>query len=122
MQRRQGKSRSSREGITPYSMIQSLRSPRSSSSFTTSDKTSVRAQNVPILQVVCSFSDAKAAEDQIKNIVGRSRARNFIQRTQPVIKIQQHHFMRNILSHGSPCGLQRRDRVLSSLLLTSARD
>src|SRR5437773_6945016 len=29
MQRRQGKSRSSREGITPYSMIQSLRTPRS---------------------------------------------------------------------------------------------
>src|SRR5207237_9265819 len=100
MQRRQGKSRSSREGITPYSMIQSLRSPRSSSSFTTSDKTSLRAQNVPILQVVCSFSDAKAAEDQIKNIVGRSRARNFIQLPPPVLTIQQHHFMCNILSPG----------------------
>src|SRR5438445_194775 len=87
MQRRQGKSRSSREGITPYSMIQSLRSPRSSSSFTTSDKTSLRAQNVPILQVVCSFSDAKAAEDQIENVIGRSRARNLIQRPQPVAKV-----------------------------------
>src|SRR5207244_12762172 len=97
MQCRQARSRSTREGITPYSMIQSLRSPRSSSSFTTSDKTSLRAQNVPILQVVCSFSDAKAAEDQIKNIVGRSRARTFIHRPHPVINIYQHHFLWNIL-------------------------
>src|SRR5437867_12519608 len=105
MQRRQGKSRSSREGITPYSIIQSLRSTRSSSSFTTSDKTSLRAQNVPILQVVCSFSDAKAFEDQIKNIVGRIRARTFIQRPQPVMKIQQLHSIWNVLSSGSRCGM-----------------
>src|SRR5438445_181593 len=113
MQRNTGKSRSSFAGITPCNMTHSLRSPRSSSSLTTSDMyspargecsecTKLRDnspdQRLRSTVVVCDLaerrlwkllSNAECAEDQVQDVVGGCGTRDLVERTKRIIEIQQ---------------------------------
>src|SRR6266849_2198875 len=126
MLRRHGKSRSSREGITPCSMIHSLRSPRSSSSLTTSDTWCLRPEdssckNVPtsegIFHEVGLFPDAKAAEDQVENVVSGGGAGDLVERAQRVVEVEQEHLMRHLLVNCGLGGFERGNRIADQPLV-----
>src|SRR6266576_2314503 len=90
-------------------MIQSLRSPRSSSSFTTSDKgpsgpNCCPVKNVPIQKL---FSNTEGAEDQIQDVICSSRPRDFIKLAQGVVQVEQDHFVGNFVANGCLGGIER---------------
>src|ERR1700693_5703520 len=95
-------------------MIQSLRSPRSSSSFTTSDKPSsgltfCPAENVSIPAL---FSNTEGAEDQVEDVICGSRAGDFIQLAQGGVQVKQDHLVGNLIANCYLGGIERHRRFL----------
>src|SRR5438128_683557 len=93
-------------------MIQSLRSPRSSSSFTTSDKgpsgPNFRpAKNVPIPAL---FSNTEGAEDLVKDVICGGRTGNFVELAQGVVQVEEDHLVGSFVANCCLGSLESRGR------------
>jgi hypothetical protein len=61
--------------------------------------------------------DAKPAEYQVQDVVGRGRAGDFVQRFQGVVEIEQDHLMRDAVVRSGAGGVQGTNRILNKSLM-----
>src|SRR5258705_4710823 len=103
-------------------MIQSLRSPRSPSSFTTSDKGSSGPNFCPVKNVSISalFSNTEGAENQIEDVICSSRARNLIKLAHRVVQVEQDHCVGYFVANGCLAGIERSDCFPDQCLMPQA--
>src|SRR2546425_9311930 len=107
-------------------MIHSLRSPRSSSSLTTSDKQRLRPDGFPprMYQPLTQFSnryllpDTKATEDQIEDVVGSRCPGDLVERAQGVVEVEQEHFVRHATVNRGFGGIECGNRIAGQALVT----
>src|SRR5580765_5112894 len=63
------------------------------------------------------LSDTKRPENQVQDVIRRSNSRDFVQCTQGVVEVEQHHLVRHVRSHSILGRVKRSQRVADQFLM-----